>query len=268
VIPGPPADTPELIKSCCAAAYSGDAVALVLGNSYHPGGPALTRTLLGHLRLAQGSRVLDVASGRGASALLIAAEHAVEVDGVDLSESNAAHATAAAAEAGLVGRVRMHTGDAERLPFDDAVFDAAVCECAFCTFPDKATAARELARVLRPGGRLGITDVTVAPPGLTGDLAGLAGWVACLADARPLEEYSAILARAGLRTVHTERHDAALARMVEEIDSRLRVLRMVRATVPALAGVDLDRGLELCAKAAAAVREGIAGYALLVAVRD
>jgi arsenite methyltransferase len=261
----PPA---ELAKRCCAAAYSGDVVALVLGESYHPGGLALTRTLLARLGLPRGGRVLDVAAGRGASALLIAAEHPVEVDGVDLSESNVAHATAAAAEARLGGRVRFHTGDAERLPFDGALFDAAVCECAFCTFPDKVTAARELARVLRPGGRLGITDVTIAPSGLPKELAGLAGWVTCLADARPLEDYSSILGVAGLHTVHTERHDAALARMVEQIDARLRALRMVRPALPALAGIDLDRALELTALAADAVRDGVAGYVLVVAQRE
>lgn len=260
-------DSGEMVKSCCAAAYSGDVVAMVLGESYHPGGLALTRSLLGHLDLRAGQRVLDVAAGRGASALLTATEHPVDVDGVELSESNVAHATAAAAEAGVAARVRFRTGDAERLPFDAGVFDAAVCECALCTFPDKDAAARELARVLRPGGRLGITDVTLVPQGLGGDLAGLAGWVACLADARPLDEYASLLAAAGLRTVHTERHDAALARMVEEIDARLRALRMVRASVPALAGVDLDRALELCAQAAAAVRDGVAGYAMLVAER-
>jgi arsenite methyltransferase len=263
-----PADSAELTKGRCAAAYSGDVVAMVLGESYHPGGLALTRGLLAHLDLAAGARVLDVASGRGATALVIAAEHPVEVDGVDLSESNVAHATGAAREAGLAERLRFHAGDAERLPFPEAVFDAVVCECAFCTFPDKATAARELARVLRPGGRLGITDVTIAPPGLSGDLAGLAGWVACLADARPLDEYSSILAAAGMRTVHTERHDAALARMVEQIDARLRALRMMRSTLPALASVDFERAAELTAQAAAAVRDGVAGYAMLVAVRQ
>jgi ubiquinone/menaquinone biosynthesis C-methylase UbiE len=263
-----PAESAELTKGCCAAAYSGDVVAMVLGESYHPGGLALTRGLLAHLDLAAGARVLDVAGGRGVTALVIAAEHPVEVDGVDLSESNVAHATGAAREAGLAERLRFHAGDAERLPFPDAVFDAVVCECAFCTFPDKATAASELARVLRPGGRLGITDVTIAPPGLTGDLAGLAGWVACLADARPLEEYSSILAAAGMRTMHTERHDAALARMVEQIDARLRALRMMRSTTPALAGIDFERAAELTAQAAAAVRDGVAGYAMLVAVRQ
>jgi hypothetical protein len=71
-----------------------------------------------------------------------------------------------------------------------------------------------------------------------------------------------------MRTVHTEPHDAALARMVEQIDARLRALRMMRSTVPALAGVDFERAADLTAQAAAAVREGVAGYAMLVAVKD
>ena len=61
------------------------------------------------------------------------------------------------------GKVRFHLGDAERLPLPDNTFDALVCECAFCTFPDKATAAAEFARVLRPGGRVGIADPWPTP---------------------------------------------------------------------------------------------------------
>lgn len=61
-------------------------------------------------------------------------------------------ARAAADKAGLSGKVRFHLGDAERLPLPGNTFDALVCECAFCTFPGKAAAAAEFARVLRPGG--------------------------------------------------------------------------------------------------------------------
>jgi ubiquinone/menaquinone biosynthesis C-methylase UbiE len=252
-------------KACCASAYSSDAVALVLGASYHPGGLALTRRLAGAVGLRPGDHVLDVASGPGTTALLLAQEHDVMVVGVDLGEANVERARTAAADAGLADRVTFHVGDAERLPFEDATFDAVVCECAFCTFPDKPTAATELARVLRPGGRLGLTDVTVAPGGLPPQLAGLAGWVACLADARPAEEYAAILARAGLETSATERHDDALHEMVEQVRARVSALRMVARS--GVAGIDFPRVLELTDEVRRAVDDGAAGYALLVATR-
>jgi arsenite methyltransferase len=251
------------VKACCAAAYDQDAVALILGQSYHPGGLALTRHLAAAAGLQPGQRVLDVASGPGATALLLATDFDVTVDGVDLGQNTLRKATAAAQAAGLADRVRFHLGDAERLPFPDDSFDAVLCECAFCTFPDKATAAREFRRVLRPGGRVGLTDITVAAGGLPRELDSLAGWIACLADAKPAAEYARILAEAGLQATVTENHDTALAGMVEQIDARLRALRMRRS--PAPAGVDLDRALDLTAQAAHAVASGVAGYALLLA---
>ena len=258
-------------KACCAAAYDSDLVALVLGESYHPGGAALTRRLAGHLSLAPGERVLDVASGPGGTALLLAREHGVSVDGVDLGEKNLARARAAAQAAGLDGRARFHPGDAERLPFGDGVFDAVVCECAFCTFPGKQAAAAEFARVLRPGGRLGITDVTLVPGRLDERLAGLAGWVACLADARPLEDYEQFLAGARLRVTRAERHDGALAGMIDQIEASLRALLIARRAAPcpgapaALDQVDAGVVLEMTVLAREAVSAGTLGYALLVA---
>lgn len=251
------------VKACCAAAYDQDAVALILGDSYHPGGLALTRHLATAAGLQPGQRILDVASGPGATALLLAAEFGVTVDGVDLAQNTLRKATAAAQEARLTNRVRFHRGDAERLPFADATFDAVICECAFCAFPDKPAAAREFARVLKRGGRAGLTDVTVSAGGLPAELDCLAGWIACLADAKPADGYTRLLTDAGLRTLLAENHDAALARMVEQIDARLRALRMTSPA--ALAGIDLDRALELTAHAAAAVETAAAGYTLLVA---
>jgi SAM-dependent methyltransferase len=254
-------------KACCAAAYSNDAVALILGESYHPGGLTLTRRLASLTGLRPGQRVLDVASGPGSTSLLLAAEFGVSVDGLDLADASVRRATAAAADAGLGDRVTFHVGDAERLPFADASVDAVVCECAFCTFPDKVTAARELARVLRPGGRLGLSDVTVVAGGLPPELAGISGWVACLADARPLEEYAAILTNAGLDVLVQERHDDALATMVDQIHARLTTLRLVAGSAPALADIDFGRALELTGQAARAVDAGLIGYAVLVAGR-
>ena len=262
-VTGSPGGDDTDVKGCCARSYQSDVVALILGESYHPGGLDLTRRLARLLDLRRGQKVLDVASGPGSTAFLLAAEFGVEVEGVDLGDQAVAKANAKAAERGIDSQVRFTVGDAEQLPLPDASFDAIVCECAFCTFPNKPTAARELARVLRPGGRLGITDVALDPTRLDDELRSMAGWVACLADARPLEEYVRLLEAEGLRVTLTEHHDEALGRMIEQIDARLIAFRM--AKVAALEGIDFDQARSRVASAARAVKEGIAGYKLLVA---
>lgn len=256
---------PEAVKACCAAAYGVDLVALFLGESYHPGGAPLTRHLADGLALAPGERVLDVAAGIGTTALLLAAERDVDVVGVDLGAGQVARAAARASAAGLARRVRFEVGDAERLPVLDAEFDAVVCECAFCTFPDKDTAAAELARALRPGGRVGITDVWLDPGRLDPELCGLAGRVACLADARPIDEVCAIVERAGLAVTRVERQDDALADTIERVAMRLRALRLV--DLPVFRHVDLARGIDLARRAADAVERGDAGYMVLTATK-
>ena len=259
--------TPRLtsleLKSCCAAAYQHDAVALILGASYHPGGLALTRRLADALALQPGERVSDVASGPGTTAFLLAAEYGVTVEGVDLGPDTVATANAKAVAAGVDDQVAFRLGDAERLPLPDASVDAVVCECALCTFPDKEAATAEMARVLRTGGRVGITDVTLDRGRLDPELASLAGWVACIADARPAAEYCHYLEEAGLQVRLVERHDDALARMIEQIDARLVAYRMLDA--PALKGVDIEAVRQKVALAARAVHDVTAGYSLLVA---
>jgi SAM-dependent methyltransferase len=151
---------PARVKACCATGYSSDLVTLLLGSSYHPGGMKLTRRLLDAIGLQAGERLVDVACGVGASSLLAARDYGALVDGVDLSDANVKLAAGAAVATDLADRATFHHGDAEALPLGDGSWDAVICECALCTFPDKATAAREMARVLRPGGRLGISDIT------------------------------------------------------------------------------------------------------------
>ena len=141
----------ERIKQCCARLYESDLAQMLLGESFHPGGLQLTERLGILLGLDAGSRLLDVASGKGTSAIFLAERFGCRVDGIDYSAQNVEQATAAAAAKGLTSQVRFQQADAERLPADDGGFDAVICECAFCTFPDKRAATREFARVLRPG---------------------------------------------------------------------------------------------------------------------
>jgi ubiquinone/menaquinone biosynthesis C-methylase UbiE len=255
---------PELVKACCARAYGSAAARYLLGERFHPGGADLTTRLIRALAVGPGETTLDVACGPGASALQLAREAGCNVIGVDLSPENVAAASLAAADAGLADRVSFACGDAESLPLADASIDGALCECALCTFPDKRTAAAELARVLRPGARLALSDITVAAE-LPAALRTLAAWVACIADARSLAQIVALLENAGLDVELTESHDGALAELLERVEARLRAARVL-APVAVGAG-DIERGLELLAGARKAVDQRLLGYAVLIAHR-
>lgn len=263
--PQPHAETDAAtLKACCATGYSSDAVALLLGPSYHPGGLRLTRRLLDTVDVRPGDRVVDVAAGIGTTSLLAATEYGAHVDGVDLSAPNVTLATGASEARGVADRVRFHHGDAEALPLPDGRYDAVVCECALCTFPDKATAAAEMARVLRPGGRIGLTDITADPDRLPPELTGIAAWVACIADARPVDDYRSILAGAGLTVTTVEHHTTALEQMVRQVAARLELLRMTSSDRLEELGVDVDRAGPVLDAAHAAIRDGVLDYVLLV----
>jgi arsenite methyltransferase len=259
------ASTPEEAKACCAAAYGSDLAALLLGDSYHPGGLGLTRHLLGQLALPPESAVLDIAAGPGSTAMLLVREFGLQVEGVDLSAANVALARGAAAAGGLDARVSFTVGDAERLANPDATFDAVVVECALCTFPNKPTAMHEIARVLRRGGRLGITDVLADPDRLPDELTTLAARIACVAEALPMDGYADLIEDAGLRVTNTERHDAAFIRMIDQIEARLTLLRLTARDQIDTLGIDLDRANPVLAVARRSVADDILGYGLLIA---
>jgi arsenite methyltransferase len=255
------------IKQCCARLYESEIVSRLLGDSFHPGGVALTERLGQLLGLTPESRVLDAASGKGASAMFIAQRFGCAVAGVDLSTQNVAHANAEADRLGLAGRVSFRVGDAERLPLDDASVDAVICECAFCTFPDKHAAANEFARVLKPGGRAGLSDITRAP-GPAGELADLMAWVACLADASPADAYAARLHDAGFIDVAVENHDDVLLEMIRNIGSRLFAADILRGLRKIdLEGIDLVAAYRMTRQALVAVDENRLGYTLVSAAR-
>jgi SAM-dependent methyltransferase len=251
----------EEIKACCATAYSSAAARFLLGDSFHPGGAALTARLGGALGVGPGDVVADVACGPGTSAYQLARETGCDVVGVDLSPDNVAAARVAAEKAGLAERVRFMVGDAESLPLDDASVEGALCECALCTFPDKDAAAGEVARVLGRGAHLVLADVTADPARLPVRLRTPAAWIACIADARPLDETARLLDRHGLVVERLERHDAELTILLERVEARLAVLR-----ISGLASAEaVATAAGVVASARDAVTDGVLGYGVLVA---
>jgi arsenite methyltransferase len=250
---------PEELKACCAGVYASAAARFLLGESFHPGGAELTSLLGRALRVGPASTVVDVACGRGASAVQLAQELGCAVVGVDLSEENLTAAARLAAEGGVDDRLHFLCGDAEALPLADESADGVLCECALCTFPDKQAAAREIVRVLRPGGRVALSDVTAVPGRLPPELTTVQAWVACIADARPLEEIAALFEAAGLVVEESTCHDRALAVLLARIETRLALVEMLETTVPVATG----RGLVAAARSA--LEDGSLGYGSLIA---
>lgn len=255
---------PEEVKSCCARAYASPAARWLLGEHFHPGGAALTSRLAQALQVGRGDLLVDVASGPGTSSVQVARETGCEVLGVDLAADSVATAARLAARAGLSSSVRFQLGDAEALPLADASVDGVLCECALCTFPDKRAALGEIARVLRPGARLALSDVTAQHDELSPQLTGMSAWVACIADARPLQEIAGLVDDSGFVVESIENHDLELAVMLANVDARLRAARMVGL---GLLGNQLAEARGLVAAARESVDLGLLGYGVLVARR-
>lgn len=108
-------------------------------------------------------RVLEVGIGTGRNLPLYPPE--TELTGIELSPAMLDQARARAAQLGRPADLRV--GDAQKLPFPDAGFDAVIATLTLCSIPDADRAVAEMARVLRPGGRLVLLDHVASPlPGV------------------------------------------------------------------------------------------------------
>jgi SAM-dependent methyltransferase len=116
-------------------------------------------------RLAPGERVLDLGSGAGTDSLVAAQMVGAEgsVTGIDMTPQMLAKARDAAAKLGVTN-AEFVEGEVERLPFEDASFDVVISNGVIDLVPDKDAVFSEIHRVLAPGGRIQVADVTIQNP--------------------------------------------------------------------------------------------------------
>lgn len=260
--------SPEEVKACCASVYEHPAVRWLLGGELHPGGEATTRRALELITLRPGARLLDVASGSGASALLAARDFGARVTGIDYGEQAVIGATAAARAEGLEDLATFIHGDAEALPVPDESFDAVLCECSLCTFPDKPVAVAQMRRVLRPGGRVAISDVVIDPDRLPQELLGPFATIACVGSALSREGYQELLEEAGLEVFAVEARGEDTGRFAERIEERLRGARLLGVDRLVGSPFGIEEAIELTRLARGAIADGALGYAIFAAAAE
>ena len=161
--------------------------------------------------LAEGETVLDLGSGAGIDVLL-SAERVGPTGfayGVDMTDEMLDLARRHAREAGATN-VEFRKGYIEDIPLDEASVDVVISNCVINLAADKSLVFGEMFRVLRPGGRIGISDVVAANSLDPVDRAERGNWVGCVAGALSFTEYEEGLKTAGFANIEiTPTHDVA-----------------------------------------------------------
>jgi SAM-dependent methyltransferase len=174
--------------------------------------------------LHEGETVLDLGSGGGIDVLLSARRVGKTgfAYGLDMTDEMLDLARANAVEAG-VGNVEFIKGYIEDIPLGDGSVDVIISNCVINLSTDKPAVFAEMARVLKPGGRIGISDVVADDVLSPEERAERGSWVGCIAGALSYSEYRRQLETAGFADITIE----ATHRATDGMDSAI-----VRATKP------------------------------------
>jgi SAM-dependent methyltransferase len=174
--------------------------------------------------LKPGEVVLDLGSGGGLDVMLAAAKVGPNgfAYGVDMTDEMLALATRNAAKAGAAN-VEFRKGQIEAIPLPDASVDVIISNCVINLSPDKGQVLGEALRVLRPGGRLAVSDIVVDGalddlPLSEAQIRTALSWAGCVAGALTTAQYQALLAEAGFEAIEVKvKHRYSLEELGQDL---------------------------------------------------
>jgi ubiquinone/menaquinone biosynthesis C-methylase UbiE len=224
-----PKPDPANFPSCCSGFYEQDWVRYLAEDIFHPGGEALSRKTVEAMKLTPGARIVELGCGTGTTAQLLAKAYGLQVSAIDRSAANVERAET---RFGTIQPAAQFTcADAQSLPFEDDVFDAALAECTFSLFPDQSAALAEIHRTLKPGGPFAVTDMATGRP-LPEDVASvLAPWT-CLADAVDQDSYANLFQANGFEVLEVCDESWGIQDLMLQIKRKLLLLSTGRLVAP------------------------------------
>ena len=160
--------------------------------------------------LRPGETVLDLGSGAGLDCFLAAQQvgPAGFVIGIDFTKAMIDRATENAVKLSLAN-VSFRLGDIEALPLDDATVDVVISNCVINLAPDKEAVFLEAFRVLRPGGRLMVSDIVLTRSATEEEMADLALRAGCISGSLPVDRYVETVRAAGFQNVGMDTEQGA-----------------------------------------------------------
>lgn len=196
---------------------------------------------LGAAGVRPGETVLDLGSGAGFDAFIAARAVGPKgrVIGVDMTPEMVAAATSNAARSGHQN-VEFRQGLIEELPVGDEEVDVIVSNCVINLSPDKAAVFREAFRVLRPGGRLAVSDIVLTAPLPEVIADSVAAWIGCIAGASLLDDYLGFMRQAGFEAIEVVESRPAVESLPEDDPVVRGVLAGVRASCCGESSPSLD----------------------------